>query len=77
MELLLPSRRNESGIDREKMVRRAIEEILARLKSETFNSLEITRVAISENKPRGRRNPRRLRRGGCQFGVVNIPFLSS
>jgi hypothetical protein len=47
MELLLPSRRNESGIDREKMVRRAIEEILARLKSETFNSLEITRVAIS------------------------------
>jgi hypothetical protein len=32
------------GIDREKMVRRAIEEILERLKSVEFDSLEITRV---------------------------------
>jgi hypothetical protein len=34
------------GIDRQKMVRRAIERILARAKSEKFNSLEITRVAL-------------------------------
>lgn len=33
------------GIDEEKMVLRAIKEILARLKSEKFNSLEVTRVA--------------------------------
>lgn len=33
------------GIEREKMVRRAIEQILASPKSEEFNSLEITRVA--------------------------------
>jgi hypothetical protein len=32
------------GLDDEKMVRRAIERILVRLKSEKFNSLEITRV---------------------------------
>jgi len=32
------------GIDEEKMVRRAIKEILARLNAEKFNSLEITRV---------------------------------
>src|SRR5260370_5194739 len=39
------------GIDEEKMVRRTIEEILARLKSEKFNSLEITRVASYASKP--------------------------
>lgn len=33
------------GIDRQSMVRRAIEQILARAKSEKCNSLEITRVA--------------------------------
>lgn len=38
------------GIDREKLVRRAIEEILARLKSEKFNSLEITRVTSVASK---------------------------
>jgi hypothetical protein len=38
------------GIDEEKMVRRAIEEILARLKSEKFNSLEITRVTSVASK---------------------------
>ena len=38
------------GIDEEKMVRRAIQEILARLKSETFNSLEITRVTSVASK---------------------------
>jgi hypothetical protein len=38
------------GIDREKMVRRAIEEILTRLKSEKFNSLEITRVTSVASK---------------------------
>src|SRR5260370_42501736 len=38
------------GIDEEKMVRRTIEEILARLKSEKFNSLEITRVASDASK---------------------------
>src|ERR1700757_3453412 len=42
--LAAETRATAVGIDREKMVRRAIEEILARLKSETFNSLEITRV---------------------------------
>jgi len=38
------------GIDEEKMVHRTIEEILARLKSEKFNSLEITRVASEASK---------------------------
>jgi hypothetical protein len=38
------TRATVSGIDEEKMVRRAIMEILARLESEKFNSLEITRV---------------------------------
>lgn len=38
------------GIDEEKMVLRAIKEILARLKSEKFNSLEITRVASVASK---------------------------
>ena len=38
------------GIDEEKMVRRTIEEILARLKLEKFNSLEITRVASEASK---------------------------
>ena len=38
------------GIDEEKMVRRAINEILARLKSEKFNSLEITRVTSVASK---------------------------
>jgi hypothetical protein len=33
------------GFDEEKMVRRAVARILANLKSEKFNSLEITRVA--------------------------------
>ena len=33
------------GIDRQKMVRRAIERILANPRSEKFNSMEITRVA--------------------------------
>ena len=33
------------GLDEEKMVRRAIERILANPKTKTFNSLEITRVA--------------------------------
>ena len=47
MDFLLPGeiRATVFGIDEEKMVRRTIEEILARLKSEKFNSLEITRVA--------------------------------
>ena len=39
------------GMDRQKMVRRAIERILASAKSEKFNSLEITRVAF---EPSGR-----------------------
>src|SRR5947207_14054347 len=39
------------GIDEEKMDRRTIEEILARLKSEKFNSLEITRVRSEASKP--------------------------
>jgi hypothetical protein len=39
-----------SGIDEEKMVRRAIMEILARLESEKFNSLEITRVSSVASK---------------------------
>ena len=38
------------GIDEEKMVRRAIEEILVRLKSEELNSLEIIRVASVASK---------------------------
>ena len=38
------------GIDEEKMVLRAIKEILARLKSEKFNSLEVTRVASVTSK---------------------------
>ena len=38
------------GIDEEKMVRRAIKEILARLKWEKFNSLEITRVTSVASK---------------------------
>jgi hypothetical protein len=38
------------GLDEEKMVRRAIKEILARLKSEKFNSLEITRVTSVASK---------------------------
>jgi hypothetical protein len=38
------------GIDEEKMVRRAIMEILARLKSEKFNFLEITRVTSVASK---------------------------
>jgi len=38
------------GIDEGKMVLRAIKEILARLKSENFNSLEITRVASVTSK---------------------------
>ncbi len=38
------------GIDEEKMVRRAVKEILARLKSEKFNSLEITRVTSVASK---------------------------
>jgi len=38
------------GIDEEKMVRRTIAEILARLKLEKFNSLEITQVASEASK---------------------------
>ena len=38
------------GIDKEKMVRRAIERILAQLKSEAFNSLAIVRVASESSK---------------------------
>jgi hypothetical protein len=38
------------GIDEEKMVRRAILEILARLEPEKFNSLEITRVTSVASK---------------------------
>ncbi len=38
------------GIDDKKMILRAIKEILARLKSEKFNSLEITRVASVASK---------------------------
>ena len=38
------------GIDEEKMILRAIKEILARLKSEKFNCLEITRVASVTSK---------------------------
>ena len=38
------------GLDEEKMVRRAIKEILARLKAEKFNSLEITRVTSVASK---------------------------
>lgn len=38
------------GIDEEKMILRAIKEILARLKSEKFNSLEITGVASVASK---------------------------
>jgi hypothetical protein len=33
------------GLDRQKTVRRAVKRIVAKLKSEQFNSLEITRVA--------------------------------
>lgn len=38
------------GIDEEKMVRRAIQEILTRLRLEKLNSLEITRVASVASK---------------------------
>ena len=38
------------GIDEEKMVRRTIAEILARLKLEKFNSLEITQVASEASR---------------------------
>ena len=38
------------GIDEEKMVRRAVARILARLKSDRFNSLEITQVAPTASK---------------------------
>jgi hypothetical protein len=38
------------GIDEEKMVLRAIKEILARLEAEKFNSLEITRVTSVASK---------------------------
>src|SRR6266513_3482423 len=38
------------GIDEEKMFRRTIAEILARLKLEKYNSLEITRVASEASK---------------------------
>lgn len=38
------------GIDEEKMILRAIKEILARLKAEKFNFLEITRVASVTSK---------------------------
>ncbi len=38
------------GIDKEKMVRRAIERILAALKSKPFNSLAIVRVATASSK---------------------------
>jgi len=38
------------GIDEEKLMRTTIEEILARLKLEKFNSLEITRVASEASK---------------------------
>jgi hypothetical protein len=44
------TRATVSGIDEEKMVRRAIVEILARLESEKFNSLEITRVTSVASK---------------------------
>lgn len=38
------------GLDEEKMARRAVARILARLKSAKFNSLEITRVASAASK---------------------------
>ena len=38
------------GLDEDKMVRRAVERILANLKTEQFNSLEITRVAPVASK---------------------------
>jgi hypothetical protein len=44
------TRATVSGIDEEKMLRRAIIEILARLESEKFNSLEITRVSSVASK---------------------------
>ena len=44
------TRATVSGIDEEKMVRTAIMEILARLKSEKFNSLEISRVSSVASK---------------------------
>ena len=44
------TRATVSGIDEEKMVRRAIMEILARLESEKFNSLEISRVSSVASK---------------------------
>lgn len=48
--LAAEKRATVSGIDEEKMVRRAIIEILARLESENFNSLEITRVTSVASK---------------------------
>ena len=44
------TRATVSGFDEEKMVRRAIIEILARLEPEKFNSLEITRVTSVASK---------------------------
>lgn len=44
------TRATVSGIDEEKMIRRAIMEILARLESARFNSLEITRVTSVASK---------------------------
>ena len=44
------TRASVSGIDEEKMVRRAIMEILAGLESEKFNSLEVTRVSSVASK---------------------------
>lgn len=38
------------GLDEQKMIRRAVEQILADRKSETFNSLEVVRVASVASK---------------------------
>jgi hypothetical protein len=44
------TRATVSGLDEEKIVRRAIVEILAGLESEKFNSLEVTRVSSVASK---------------------------
>lgn len=68
------------GIDVQKMVRRAIERILANPKSERFNSLEITRVAsVGSGKFPGVRfttvfaNSRHIQEGLTLFCVNDVP----
>ena len=68
------------GLDLQKMIRRAIERILANPKSERFNFLEITRVAsVGSGKFPGVRfitvsaNSRHIQKGLTLFCVNDVP----